>query len=140
MSYYLLQDSETKGSYTLGQLRSMWHNGSICMNTLFCEAGYEKWLPLSVLQDKLEPPISVPTQSSAIFHSSPSNQVQTMEVTGKTWKMRQLVSSLISCIGFVVAVVGLVNVNFLFFVGLALTFAGLFALMFAKVGTWWDHG
>lgn len=65
MSYYILQNDETKGPFTIGQLRSMWSSGAITLNTLYCEAGYERWLPMSELLPLLEPsssPLREPSQ------------------------------------------------------------------------------
>lgn len=55
MGYYILQNNETKGPYTLNQLKSMWSSGAITGNLQYCEEGYTEWLPLSDLQPVLEP-------------------------------------------------------------------------------------
>ena len=55
MGYYILQSNETKGPYTLSQLKSMWSSGAVTGNLQFCEEGYTEWLPLSSLQYLLEP-------------------------------------------------------------------------------------
>lgn len=60
MSYYLLQNDETKGPYTLGQLRAMWNSGAITGKTLHSQEGYSEWLPLSTIIDELEPAPSPP--------------------------------------------------------------------------------
>lgn len=68
MSYFIGQDGETKGPYTIGQLRSMWHAGTITGDTLYCEEGYEDWLHLRVLADELEQqfqPPHIPQRSVA---------------------------------------------------------------------------
>lgn len=56
MSYYILQNDETKGPYTLGQLRTMWSSGSITRETLHSQEGYSEWIPLSSIIHELEPP------------------------------------------------------------------------------------
>jgi TM2 domain-containing membrane protein YozV len=60
MSYFIIQEDQTKGPYTIGQLRSMWNAGSVTGETLYCEEGFDTWLHLRVLEDQLEdaPPIS----------------------------------------------------------------------------------
>ena len=55
MGYYILQSNETKGPYTLSQLKSMWSSGAVTGNLQFCEEGYTEWLPLHSLQHLLEP-------------------------------------------------------------------------------------
>jgi hypothetical protein len=65
MSYYILQNDETKGPYTIGQLRAMWSSGAITGETLYCERGYDEWLPLSGIADQLESPLPPQTASYA---------------------------------------------------------------------------
>jgi TM2 domain-containing membrane protein YozV len=60
MSYYILQNDETKGPYTLGQLRSMWSSGSITTKTMHCQEGDSEWRPLSGIVRELEPPATPP--------------------------------------------------------------------------------
>jgi len=55
MGYYILQNNETKGPYTLNQLKSMWSSGTVTGNLQYCEEGYTEWQPLSDLQPMLEP-------------------------------------------------------------------------------------
>jgi len=55
MGYYILQSNETKGPYTLNQLKGMWSSGAVTGNLQYCEEGYTEWLPLSDLQHLLEP-------------------------------------------------------------------------------------
>ncbi len=66
VSYFIHQNGETYGPYTVGQLRSMWSGGQVTGDTLYCEEGYESWLQLRVLADELElanepPPLPQPT-------------------------------------------------------------------------------
>ncbi len=67
MSYFILLNDETKGPYTLAQLKAMWNSGAITMETLHCQEGYSQWLPLSVILGELEPatmpPLIQPTAS-----------------------------------------------------------------------------
>ncbi len=58
MSYYIDQNNETKGPYTIGELRSMWSSGSINDDTLYHEEGYDTWLHMRVLRSELESPRS----------------------------------------------------------------------------------
>jgi hypothetical protein len=50
--YWLLIGNENKGPYTFSQLESMWKTGSITADTLYCQEGFEAWLPASSLLDK----------------------------------------------------------------------------------------
>jgi hypothetical protein len=56
MSYYIVQNDETKGPLTIGQLRSMWNAGTVNSDTLYCEEGFDTWLHLRVLAEQLESP------------------------------------------------------------------------------------
>jgi hypothetical protein len=73
MSYYIRLNDETKGPYTIGQLRSMWNSGVLTGDTLYCEKGYEKWLQLRLLADQLDSPplnvqnVSVPAQPRVVL-------------------------------------------------------------------------
>jgi len=60
MRYLILQSHETKGPYTLEQLRSMWHSGLVTGETLFCEDGTENWSTLETIAAKLEPTSAPP--------------------------------------------------------------------------------
>ena len=135
MSYYILQNDETKGPYTIGQLRSMWNSGAITGQTLFCQEGFSQWLPLSDLQSELEPP--QPSQPSPQFYQQPSqpvtHKVQTIEATSKSWKGLQLLSALSMCFGIVV-------VMFSPAFGTLMLVGGFFFFVFARIGAWWHHG
>jgi hypothetical protein len=67
MGFYILQKDETKGPYTIGQLRSLWSSGAITGDTLYCEEGYDQWLPLRDIIDQLEsaPPAAQHTSGPA---------------------------------------------------------------------------
>lgn len=54
MIYYILQGEETKGPYTIGQLRSLWNSGAITGRTLYWREGFSKWLPLIDMVSELE--------------------------------------------------------------------------------------
>lgn len=55
MNYYILLGDETKGPYTIGQLRSLWYSGLITAQTLYCQEGFAEWLPLARIITDLEP-------------------------------------------------------------------------------------
>jgi TM2 domain-containing membrane protein YozV len=62
MNYYILEGEDTKGPFTIGQLRAMWNSGSITRKTLHCIEGDEAWRPLSDILRQLEPsPLTAPT-------------------------------------------------------------------------------
>ena len=61
VNYYLYQNDEPKGPYTLGQLRSMWHAGTITGETHYCVAGNNEWLRLKLIIAKLEPSATQPS-------------------------------------------------------------------------------
>ena len=68
MSYYIIQNDETKGPYTIGQLRSMWNAGAITGKVVFCKEGDAEWRPLSTILGELEPlPAAAATPSPAVI-------------------------------------------------------------------------
>ncbi len=71
MEYFVDINGQTKGPYTIGQLRSMWSAGTITGTTLYCQEGFSEWVPLSDIRSDLEqsprpapPAIQVPTAAS----------------------------------------------------------------------------
>lgn len=64
MNYYLYQNDEPKGPYTLGQLRSMWHAGTITGETHYCVVGSDKWKRLKLMIDELEPTAQPPQKTA----------------------------------------------------------------------------
>lgn len=58
MDYFIIQNDETKGPYTIGQLRTMWDSGVITGETMHYQEGYSDWLPMSTILHKLEPKVS----------------------------------------------------------------------------------
>jgi TM2 domain-containing membrane protein YozV len=56
MSYYILEGEQTKGPFTIGQLRSMWGNGSLTGKTMHRREGDQEWKPLSSILHLLESP------------------------------------------------------------------------------------
>ncbi len=82
--YFITNGDEQRGPYTISQLRSMWHSGSITASTLYWQDGLNEWVPLSTILDLLEPP-APPIQSSepkVIYAPAPKPQPQT---SGCTW-------------------------------------------------------
>ena len=65
MDYYVIQNGETNGPYTIGQLRAMWNSGTLTGETLYCREGWTEWLPLSAMIEELEPPVYVPPQNTS---------------------------------------------------------------------------
>lgn len=47
--YYLAQNNEKTGPFTLEQLRVMWHEGGVYPQMLFWEQGMADWQPLSLI-------------------------------------------------------------------------------------------
>jgi hypothetical protein len=70
MSYYILEGEDTKGPYTIGQLRSMWGTGSITAKTMHCQEGDEQWRPLSSILDLLEPAPTAARVPVAVYQPS----------------------------------------------------------------------
>jgi hypothetical protein len=62
MNFYILQNNETQGPYTMGQIRSMWDSGAIASEALFCREGDSAWQPL---KHELELPPAAASSSEA---------------------------------------------------------------------------
>jgi hypothetical protein len=60
VSYYIRQNDDTKGPYTIGQLRAIWNAGAITGDTLYREEGITEWQPLRTIVRELEPPATPP--------------------------------------------------------------------------------
>lgn len=73
MKYYVLLGNETKGPYTLGQMRSMWLSGSFTSETQYCEEGGTEWRDLREIQRDLEAE-GLPTHESKSKKSSRRNK------------------------------------------------------------------
>jgi hypothetical protein len=66
MNYFILQDNETKGPYTMPQLRAMWNTGVITSQTLHVAEGYKEWRPLApYVEPRPQPP--PPSIVSGVF-------------------------------------------------------------------------
>jgi hypothetical protein len=63
--YYILENDEVKGPYTIDQLRSMWISGALTGDTFYSQDGYEKWLQLWEIANVLELPSPVATPGVA---------------------------------------------------------------------------
>ena len=56
MSYYILEADQSRGPFTIGQLRSMWSTGSITTKTMHYREGDAEWRPLRTILHVIEPP------------------------------------------------------------------------------------
>jgi ribosomal protein S27E len=66
-NYYIAQNNEKRGPYTINQLRSLWNAGSLTAETLYCQKGFPEWIPLARIISDLEP-----SQPSPALPPSPS--------------------------------------------------------------------
>jgi hypothetical protein len=68
MSYYVLNGEKTEGPYSLQQLRELWASGIVTGQTLYCQEGFDQWIPLETLAQDLRqlPPVPKPPISSAL--------------------------------------------------------------------------
>jgi len=81
MKYLIIQNQETKGPYTIGQLRSMWHSGAITGETLYCEDGSDQWETMERLATELDqpqvpPPLNVPLAAPPAFPQDASQPAE----------------------------------------------------------------
>ena len=64
--------------------------------------------------------------------------VQTVELTGKTWKMRQIVGAVLLGIGIVLLFGSGSDGGRV--IGIFMAFGGICVYIFSRVGAWWQHG
>jgi len=82
--YYLWQDEQQKGPFTIFQLRSMWNAGTITVETLF-STDATVWKALAELQAVLEPqPAPKETQPLYVtpFHYNKNGKLSGIGVAG----------------------------------------------------------
>ena len=78
MSYYVLNSDKTEGPYTLQQLREMWEAGLVTPQTLYCQDGFEAWIPLESLSKELQQPAvtpPAPIRSAAPSRHTPPRRI-----------------------------------------------------------------
>ncbi len=51
MSYYLYDNQQQTGPYSIEKLKSLWRSGSISGEAFYCEEGYSEWCPLRTLME-----------------------------------------------------------------------------------------
>jgi hypothetical protein len=86
--YWITISDEQLGPYTIGQLRSMWHSGTITAETLYWQQGFENWYQLRHIINLLEgqqtaTPPPVP-QVGYVAPQQPQQQPQ-QQTSGCTW-------------------------------------------------------
>lgn len=70
--YLVLVGPEQRGPFVLSQLRSMWCSGAITADALYWQKGMDKWQPISLLSDLLDPrtppgrPASIPSPAAEV--------------------------------------------------------------------------
>jgi hypothetical protein len=94
MHYYLLQNDEPKGPYTLGQLQGMWNSGAITMETLHCQEGDQQWQPLRAIIHKLESPPPLPATTTAPPVLIPRHE----SLSKKSSRHNKVIGALMMCI------------------------------------------
>lgn len=57
--YYIFTAGEQKGPYAIQQLSNMWQSGTITTDSLYWQAGFDEWRPISELKESLQPRPSV---------------------------------------------------------------------------------
>jgi hypothetical protein len=67
--YYIAVGTEQKGPYTFSQLQNMWRSGAITADALYCQQGFDEWVPISSLVQLLEgqpAAVALPAQHPAL--------------------------------------------------------------------------
>lgn len=75
------------------------------------------------------------------IQSPPQRKTQTVEQTGKSWKLQQLLSVLCIVVGATLTMVGYqTQARAIGAIGAVLLLAGFAWYAFARIGAWWFHG
>jgi hypothetical protein len=123
MEYYVIMEDQTKGPYTISQLRSMWESGVLTSKTMHCKEGDTEWKPLGVLLSLMEqkPPI-------------------TTEATGTQWKIALAVSGAAMVLGYFMFAGAEKDGAFLAVTGHVLLVLGCVGALVSAFGGWWENG
>jgi hypothetical protein len=134
-TFYILVENETRGPYTLNQLKTMWNIGSVTVRTMFMAESAAEWTPLRNILHRLETPQAnfQSTDNLPPILQTSTRKVQTIEATSKTWKGLLLFSVLLIIAGF------LTLFNSAAY-GCSMIFLGFVTFLFARIGSWWSHG
>lgn len=133
--FYILVENETKGPYTLNQIKTMWNNGSVTVRTMFLAESSAEWIPLRNILHRLEPPQNIQQSAENLppILINQTRKVQTIEATSKTWKGLMLFSVLLIIAGFLTLFSSAAY-------GCSMIFFGFVGFLFARIGSWWSHG
>lgn len=72
VQHFVVLDGQRHGPFTLTQLRGMWTNGQVNMQTQHFMDGYTEWMPLGFIREDLEEPAFA---STAVMPRHPQQQV-----------------------------------------------------------------
>jgi len=134
-TFYILIENETKGPYTLNQIKTMWNNGSVTVRTMFMAESASEWTPLRNILHRLEPSQANLQSSDNLppILQTQTRRVQTIEATSKTWKGLLLFSVFLIIAGFLTLFSSAAY-------GCSMIFFGFVTFLIARIGSWWSHG
>jgi hypothetical protein len=159
-SWHLTKDGEKFGPYTSQELAELGKEGRIAADTMVWREGMEKWQPASKVKGLQVTPVApapppapaMPAFTVAVApaHAAAPMPVKghvTIEKTGKSLKMQQLLGLLCIVLGLVLVGLG-VSANTpgsrepsaLAMVGAPLFVLGLAWRIVTRMRIWWHHG
>ena len=74
--FYLWENEEQRGPFTLKQLLGLWNSGLVRSDSLWCQDGMTNWRSIT----ELMPPIPIPTQTMCM---EPAQNYWTQKLSGK---------------------------------------------------------
>ena len=137
--YYLWKANAETGPFSIGQVRSMWANGSVTVDTLYRTEDDGNWYSLSRIEGDLDPssrPSSTIPAMGAVMRSERPHVKATTERTNKPIKATMALCAL----GLLVCICGSIvddgPTRIFFIVGMPACAAGY---LFAKIARWWEN-
>ena len=158
--WHLAEADKTIGTFTSQQLADMGKAGQITSDMIVWRDGMDKWQPASKVKGlavKQLPPVPPPApQQPAItvaFVPAPASQPMpvsghvTIEKTGKSLKLHQLLSFLFIVIGFGIATIAITTrpkdtteISSAALAGSFMFVGGLMWRVVTRIRVWWHHG
>ncbi|HTJ00295.1 MAG TPA: DUF4339 domain-containing protein [Dongiaceae bacterium] len=104
MDYYVNIAGQTKGPYTIHQLRQMWNAGTVTRQTLYSQEGMSEWLPLGHLQYHLE---TEPETAAPVASGTP--QTPAAPAKRKSFGLGRIVG--LGCLGIFILILLLIFIG-----------------------------
>ena len=141
MGFYIIENSEIKGPFTIGQMRSMWNAGTVNLETKFCKEGYDEWAAMKLLLPLLEPPpVATPPTAPPVarltreYIQSLSPEISEEAKTGRAIGKSLMVWMYVVIVGIILGSLWLVRDSIAQMFGICFLIAVYFLPSFCAIG------